>query len=147
MNRSHALLIAGLLVCTCGQPFGLWPTERYAVRLVPARHVWRLTEDFQAQIHVTNLTPDTMVFRFVDGGQYAAVFHNIYNQVILYSPGIAITMPTSFTIPPFGTHTLEFIESLQYASGGAPVLGLCRIRAHILYNEYPCSETWITITP
>jgi len=147
MNRSHALLVAALLVCTCGQPLGLSPAKRYAVELVPARHVWRLAEDFQAQIYVTNLTPDTMVFSFVDGAQYAAVFHNIYNQVILYSPGAVITVPTSFTIPPFGTHTLEVGASLQYASGGAPVLGLCRIRAHILYNESPYSETWITITP
>jgi hypothetical protein len=147
MNRSHTLLVAGLLVCTCGQPPGLSPAERYAVELVPARHVWCLAEDFQAQIYVTNLTPDTMVFNFRNSGQYAAVFYNTYNQVVLYSPSIVYCLQTAFIIPPFGTHTMELIVPLRNASGGAPVLGLCRIRTHIPYNEYPYSETWITITP
>ncbi len=141
------MLVAALLVCTCGQPLGLSPTERYAVTLVPARHVWRLTEDFQAQIHVTNLTSDTMVFNFWDSGQYAAEFHNIYNQVILCSPSYVYCVQTSFIIPPFGTHTMEFVASLRETSGGIPVLGLCRIRAHIPYNESPYSEAWITIIP
>jgi hypothetical protein len=110
-----AVLLA-LLATACSNSVGLRPGRTYAVFLRLPSPVISLGADFEADIDLLNLTGEPIEFSFCDGGQYSLTMRDALNRVVFWSPTAVITMPTGFTVPPYGL-------SGTGLSGTATVLG------------------------
>jgi hypothetical protein len=144
-NRLLGAVLLALLATACSNSVGLWPGRTYAVFLRLPSPVISLRADFEADIDVLNLTGKPLEFSFCDGGQYSLTMRDALNRVVFWSPTAVITMPTGFTVPPYGVHTLHATGTNLARWGVMP--GPHRLSGYIQYNEQPCAQTAVLVVP
>jgi hypothetical protein len=134
-----------LLMVTACSSVGCWPGQRYAVYLRLRSNVVSRCNDFEYDVRVLNLTGSPLEFHFCDGRQYVMSFHDALNRSVFRWPAEVITMETSFTVPPFGLHTIDACVPSEELERLPP--GGYRVRAHIEYDELPCAQTPLFLMP